>query len=166
VAQHSRRTLLDRFDDMVFESRETSCHIWLGACDLHDYGLFNTRRGRRPMKAHRFIWEVSHGAEIPPGLVVRHTCDHPYCVNPDHLVVGTQAQNLQDARDRGRWAIRNPARPQGSKNPSARLTEATVTAIRVRYAAGISKAQIAREYGLLHSHVWSIVNRRIWKHIP
>jgi hypothetical protein len=51
--------------------------------------------------AHRFIYEKNHGP-IPDGLVIRHTCDNKKCINPAHLIIGTQKENLQDCFDRGR----------------------------------------------------------------
>jgi len=75
------------------------CWPWTGTCDQHRYGRvpFMTKQ----MKAHRVSYEMFNG-HIPDGLVVRHRCDNPNCVNPHHLEVGTQKENMLDASKRGR----------------------------------------------------------------
>lgn len=79
---------------------ETECIPWSGA-------LFRDGYGRKYLKgryllAHRWAWEQANGP-IPDGLVVRHKCDNPSCVNPDHLELGSQGDNVRDAVERGRW---------------------------------------------------------------
>lgn len=80
------------------------CIEWPGSRLAEGYGYFRTpqKDGSKGILAHRFIYEVIHGP-IPDDLVVRHTCDNPPCVNPEHLLLGTQANNVQDMMDRGRW---------------------------------------------------------------
>jgi hypothetical protein len=163
VAQHSDRLILERFDNFIFEAAQITCHVWIGGYSPGGYGQFNTRRGRRPIKAHRFAWELAHAMEVPPGLVVKHTCNHPYCVNPDHLVVDTQAGNLRDARNQGRLNVKLP---RGEDHPKSKFTEADVRAIRDRHAAGgVTYAQLAREYGVAFVTIWNIVWRKRWKHV-
>lgn len=80
----------------------TGCIEFRGETNNHGYGRFVVRRnGRRhrPL-AHRIAYAMV--ADIDPGAVVRHSCDNPPCVNPEHLLVGTQRDNILDARDRGR----------------------------------------------------------------
>lgn len=79
-------------------SLATPCHEWTGSRNSHGYGYF------RRDSAHRWAWRFAHGA-VPPGLFVCHHCDNPSCVRPDHLFVGSQADNMQDAARKGR--IRN-----------------------------------------------------------
>ena len=73
----------------------SDCIEWTGARSSNGYG----RHGKR--YAHRMAWEQAHGP-IPDGLVVRHSCDNPPCVNVEHLLLGTQADNVEDARARRR----------------------------------------------------------------
>lgn len=93
-----------RFWDKVDTSGE--CWEWTAGCFKRGYGAF-AYDDHRPGYAHRFSYELHHGP-IPEGKVVRHTCDNPKCVNPDHLKVGTQRDNIMDAINRDRWMT--PAR--------------------------------------------------------
>lgn len=86
-----------RFWDCVEKTDE--CWIWTGTTDGYGYGV--TSHFRQKIKAHRLSYEMRFGP-IPPGLVVRHKCDNPCCVNPNHLELGTQKDNVRDAVSRGR----------------------------------------------------------------
>lgn len=80
----------------------TGCHLWLGITSQQGYGQLGDVAKTR---AHRLSWELANGTPIPKGLVVRHSCDTPACINPDHLSVGTDAQNVWDAISRGRRPV-------------------------------------------------------------
>lgn len=80
--------------------RESGCWGWSGA-KCRGYGILSTRRGSPPAKAHRVSYELFKGP-IPDGMLVRHTCDNPECTNPDHLLLGTDADNARDRVARGR----------------------------------------------------------------
>ncbi|HCA7769786.1 TPA: HNH endonuclease [Pseudomonas aeruginosa] len=90
-----------RFWSHVIRASDGSCWEWSGAKDGKGYGTINSGCGKSPQKAHRISYEMAHGP-IPDGLVVRHKCDNPGCVNPSHLEVGTQKDNSADMVDRGR----------------------------------------------------------------
>lgn len=85
-----------------------TCWLWLGSKQSkarHYYG--NCWRDGRWDKAHRVAWELTRGP-VPEGLVVMHLCDHGWCVNPDHLVLGTISANLFDAKRKGRLGNNRP----------------------------------------------------------
>lgn len=79
----------------------TGCWEWSGPWWSNGYGL--VRRGRRNEGAHRVAWELTHGQEIPEGMLVLHSCDNPPCIYPGHLRIGTNQDNMNDAKERGRY---------------------------------------------------------------
>ena len=87
------------------------CWLWTGGLKVAGYGGFYTDRRGRSVLAHRVAWELTNGP-IPEGLDCLHTCDTPSCVRPDHLFLGTHADNMQDAARKGKfqWAERRQAR--------------------------------------------------------
>jgi hypothetical protein len=87
------------FWDFVVLKRHNDCWPWVGTTLPSGYGKFNSRG--EWFLAHRRSYELEHG-EIPTGLIVRHSCDNPSCVNPRHLLVGTHKDNTQDMIARGR----------------------------------------------------------------
>ena len=92
-----------RFYGLTMPITETGCWIWLGYCDRNGYGDIKVEY--KSWRAHRFSW-VLHGGDIPEGQYVLHKCDEPSCVNPDHLFVGTQDDNIQDMIKKGRYRSR------------------------------------------------------------
>ena len=129
-----------------------SCWLFTGAKNRYGYGWF------KEVNAHRCAWIIYKG-EIPKNMFVLHKCDTPSCVNPDHLFLGTQADNLADMDRKGR---RGTYDKRGEGNSRARLTNEDVLAIR------ISKADpkiIAHQYAICVKHVSHIRARRSWKHV-
>jgi len=150
-----------RFWQRVSISSPDACWDWNGPRQPHGYGLFHIASMQRNVGTHRISYVIAHG-DIPNGMCVCHSCDNPSCVNPAHLWVGTQAQNVVDRKLKGR----NGA-SRGESSPKAILTEVDVIEIRRRAAAGRwgIQAQLAREYGVDPMTIRDIVVGRNWKHV-
>lgn len=101
------------------------------------------------------MYEAARGP-IPPGMVVRHRCDNPACVNPAHLEVGTHADNRADCVARNRHA-------KGESNGRAKLTSAKAEEIRRRLCAGERKRDLAREFGVTSRLLRFLELGRIWR---
>ena len=133
-----------------------SCWNWKGAKVKHGYGEFWLNSSLQ--KAHRIAFRIFKG-DIPDGLIVCHTCDNPSCVNPDHLWLGTHAQNTADCVMKNRNWTGN-----GEANGGAKLNSHQVIEIRARYAVGnVSRTPLAKEYGVSRTTIGKIVNRKKWK---
>lgn len=184
--------LIERFWSRV--DRSGSCWLWTGGLQANGYGQVSL--GHRTYACHRLAWELANGP-IPRGLCVCHNCDTSYpigattsrrCVNPDHLFLGTNAENTADARRKGRLATgdrsgarlhrermprgerhylhQHPELARGERSPSAVLTENEVMAIRWQYARGAIKAALARRYGVSRATIYDIVTYGTWSHLP
>ncbi|WP_165924021.1 HNH endonuclease signature motif containing protein [Paraburkholderia sp. BL9I2N2] len=108
------------------------------------------------MTAYRASY-IMHKGEIPSGYVVRHKCDDPACVNPEHLELGTQKDNCADKVLRNRCNAK-----AGSAHSNTSLTEKDVLDMR---ASADSMKTLAAHYGVHYMTVYDIMKRRTWKHI-
>lgn len=113
---------------------------------------------KKQYRAHRFSW-LLHFGHIPNGQCVLHRCDNPKCVRPDHLFLGSRADNNLDRDNKGRSGI-----VFGQKNGMAKLTAAQVLGIREYLRLGKSLADIARLYGVRWQTIQAIKDGVTWKH--
>lgn len=143
------RSLEERFWSKVDKSG--SCWLWKASCYPTGYGAFGSEKVQR---AHRVAWELTFG-KIPDGLYVLHHCDNPPCVNPNHLWLGTQADNLADMVKKGRAIY-------GEAIGNSKLTTGNVLRIRELRTKGMSVILLARLFGISHQHVSKIVLRKRW----
>lgn len=138
-----------------------TCWIWTAGRLTRGYG--SIRIGGRSETTHRLSWEL-HFGPIPAGLSVLHNCDNPPCVRPEHLFLGTDADNVRDMFSKGRQAIREGRR--GETNNKAKLTTTQVIEIRRQYDAGIiTQRDLATNFTVCLDTIRKIVHRIYWTHI-
>lgn len=151
-----------RFWSKVQRGEQNECWPWTAYRNAQGYGLF---------RLHGAMQRAPRVAiSAPEGMIVRHTCDNPACVNPNHLKLGTQQQNIADCTARGRRA-----KATGEYNNFAKLTPERVAALRSRFAAigttpsgrkAYGQAQrLAEEFGITDANLYCIVNRKTWSHV-
>lgn len=159
--------LRERFYALVDVHGPDDCWEWLGCRTPLGYGHFGVRRedGKwAPRKAHRIALELE-GVDLA-GLQANHHCDNPGCVNPRHLYAGTQVDNMEDQRRRGRRPESRPPRNFGETNGAARLTAEQVAEIRRLRAAGRrAKGDLDQQFGVNRRTINKIVNRETWAHV-
>lgn len=135
------------------------CIEFQGCRDAKGYG--RTWNAGKHIRAHRLAWELAHGP-IPDGLQVCHHCDNPPCCNPEHLFLGTNADNMADARAKGR--LPDMPRPMGVTHHHAKLNPDTVREIRERGRSyGIKR--LAQEYGVSRRAIQGVLNRTTWREV-
>lgn len=149
------KDLSTSFHEKIMPEPNSGCWLWTGAIQNKGYGHIGNKTRGEHLLAHRVSWMLYHGP-IPDGLCVLHKCDVTYCVSPDHLFLGTQADNLADMRAKKRH-------PFGEKNGMAKLTKPEVMAIRRVYrAGGVTQYKLADQYGVTQSAISNIVRYRRW----
>jgi hypothetical protein len=140
---------------------ETGCLLWTGSFQqltaTYRRPQFSVATSK-PDTASRVAYRLWKG-DIPAGQCVRHTCDNPMCVNPEHLELGTHADNMRDMKDRGRA---NGGGPAGERHGMAKLTEAQVKEVRTSTE---TRDTIARRLGVSPSTIKGIRTGRLWKHL-
>lgn len=142
-----------RFWSKVAQAGPNDCWPWIARRNeaRGGYGYFDDEH-RRTWRAHRYAFFLMHGHA--PKLV-RHTCDNPACCNPNHLLEGTQQDNINDMVARGRSCV-------GERHGMVKLTEAQVRDI---LAADLPHTALGLKYGVSRAAIELIRTRRNWSHI-
>jgi hypothetical protein len=154
------KPLIDRLWSKI-DCSKSDCWEWTGYRQRGGYGTMKVNG--EMMLSHRASYEIHKGV-IPEGdghhgTCVLHACDNPACVNPEHLFLGTQVENIADRDAKGRVN-----RPSGTKNHQAKLSPAEVEQIRsvARYH-GVN-VDLARRYGVAPAHISAIRSGKVWAH--
>lgn len=155
---------------------ESGCWEWIGSRWKPGYGMVYV--GKKTYKAHRVAYELVRGHALPRRLGGLHSCDHTWCVNPDHVSGGRPKQNTAQMLARGRRGPtppKNPARGfrnfihrhpevvRGERNPRAKLKWSDVRAIRQSALRGVRYGQLAERYGVTAAAIGMIVRRQTWR---
>lgn len=136
--------------------KSEGCWEWQGSVSSGGYGHFPYKNKCYP--AHRISWKLFKG-EIPENMNVCHKCDNPSCVNPEHLFLGTQRENMKDMFSKNR-------KDHAQENhPRVKLSKENVLEIRDLIKQGFSQEIICHKFGITNGHVGSIKHRRTWKNL-
>ena len=150
------RTELDRIlafrETLEADGSDDMCCLWPYCKKDNRYGYGELRINHRIVYVHRLVYEMKKG-QIPPGMFVRHSCDTPACFNPNHLLLGTPADNSRDMVNRGRACT-------GERSVQSKLTKEQVAEIR---DSRLNQYELAAQYGIHQSNVSRIRRGLAWK---
>ncbi len=156
MGRYKTRSLKERFLKKIYKTN--GCWEWT-AYKNRGYGRINAERPpNKKIRAHRLAYELFVGP-IPKGMDVLHKCDNPSCVNPNHLFLGTHADNMTDRNLKGRQAF-------GERHGRAKLTLRQVKEIRRLYkprSCEFGSGALSERYGVSHTTILDIVKREKWK---
>jgi len=152
------------------------CWKWIGKTLKDGRGSMYVKG--RTITAPRIVWALSTGAWPPADMFVCHSCDNPNCVNPKHLFLGTNQDNLKDAARKGRlYNQRHPMasffakpesnkfRPNGERHGSAKLTDEDAKTIRKLLAEGATQLSMANRYNVSRKAIWLLKEGKTWSKI-
>ena len=144
--------------------KANGCWLWTGPPNNSGYGSAVSPITGKVTSAHRISYELLIRI-IPTGLLACHKCDNRLCVNPSHLFIGTQKDNVDDCRRKGRFAtgckLNHPCQ-KGELNYGAKLTLHKARLIRVMHSCGVSQREIARQLDIPFGNVWNVLHNRSW----
>ena len=145
-----------RFWNKVDVRSKEECWNWT-ASKIRGYGQMSKGKNKSPYRAHRLSWMINRG-EIKDNLHVLHHCDNPSCVNPNHLFLGTQQDNMKDMVSKNRQQRVSAEKATGSK-----LTWKNVNSIRSEYEnGGVSMKDLAIKYGVWRATISSVLRNKSW----
>ena len=153
--KEQKNYLLKNFHNNYEIITETGCWIWMKYRDRDGYGVFT--KDKKIKKAHRHSYEI-HKGDITDGFSVCHKCDIRSCVNPEHLFLGTLADNLQDMVSKGRQC-------HGHVNGMAKLTESMVKQIKAKIKQGFKLVDIAKEFNVAAGCISKIKLGQRWGYL-
>lgn len=154
----NNKELSTRFWDKVDKTESDTCWNWKSGTQSKGYGSFGIGNGKTDL-AHRVAFELENG-ESPGGLCVMHSCDNRLCCNPNHLKLGTIADNNRDMVEKGRQA-------SGLNNGRSKLTLNNVVSMRSDYRAKLKNIKdLSEEYDVHYNTARNAIHGTTWKNLP
>jgi hypothetical protein len=148
----------ERFWNFIKRGKKDDCWGWVGGKTKDGYGHFSVNK--KSVLSHRFSYEL-HFGKIIDDMSVLHRCDNPPCCNPEHLFLGTQKDNMQDCKKKGRIYVPDIC---GEQNGRSKLSYNKVNKIReIFLSKEYSQRKIAEKFNISFQSVWSICHGKIWK---
>ena len=141
-------TLRERFESKYEAVTESGCWIWVAQTNAKGYGRLRNDGGST--YAHRISYQLYKG-EVPGDMLVLHSCDNPTCVNPAHLRLGTNSDNMIDMYQRNRF-------------PNQTLNTKTAKIIYNRCKEGAKQVDLAKEFKVHFSTISDIATGKAWQH--
>lgn len=149
------KLLIEKFHSMVMPEPNTGCWLWNGKIHNGGYGIMFTNG--TSYLTHRLSYTI-HKGKIQKGLFVCHTCDVRSCVNPDHLFLGSNEDNVADM-------VRKNRQAKGEHNSKTKLDEHTVRQVMCLYSIGMGSTIISKMFSMSQATIWQIMHGKIWNHI-
>lgn len=148
----------------VYQPARDECWPWLGKTIVNGYG--KVRYHGKLFSAHRLAWILAHGPIADDdswhGTVVMHSCDNRLCCNPEHLSLGTQANNIADMESKGRRVSKGR---RGAAHHFAKLTEQQVIDIHMLLNRGLKRKEIALQFGVSRDLISQIRVGIKWRYV-
>lgn len=152
-----KKWTIERFMEHVDKDLDPPCWICLHGWDKHGYGRF--KENGKDIFAHRLSYRLFKGTLDRPeysneyhGFVVSHTCNNPSCVNPDHLVGGSQKDNMEYASECNRM-----------KSGTAKLSLDQALELRKLHREGVSAKELQVMAGISKGHIYKVLNNQVWR---
>jgi hypothetical protein len=146
----------DRLNAKSKINNETGCIEWTGTINPQT-GYGGIRFNGKKFSCHRVSWEINNNKSAN-GKVIMHLCDNKKCINPNHLIVGTQTDNMKDKVTKNRQL-------KGEQVYGSKLTEKDVKNIIILNRKGKSQSELGRMYNITASAIGNICRRKRWKHV-
>ena len=157
---YKRKTIMERFLRSFSKTEGDSCWLWLKRLDRDGYGQMTFHLDNDIImvkKAHRVAYEILVG-EIPTGMCICHKCDNPSCVNPSHLFLGSQADNIRDMVNKKRQMY-------GKQHWNVKLKPEDILEIKNLVASGLTNTEVAKKFNIAQQTVSAIKNNKSWIHL-
>ncbi len=152
--KNCKATFMKTIDSI--NSNENGCKTWSMGINSSGYGIYSINN--KSYNVHRLLYEIVNDEILSKEYVIRHKCDNRSCCNIDHLEIGTQRDNLNDASKRKRLRV-------GEDNNMSSLTEETVIYCRNSYPLK-STWELSKELGIDHGNIGKAICGSSWKHLP